>query len=82
MKTVLECLESGAAYLRDHEVESPRRNMEWMVAHLLGSSRIEHSNAETLSRWALRPGPVPPTLPTGVVFRQYAHIRGRYGKDG
>ncbi len=41
MKTVLECLESGAAYLRDHEVESPRRNMEWMVAHLLGCSRIE-----------------------------------------
>ncbi len=41
MKTVLECLESGTGYLQKHEITSPRRNMEWMVAHLLGCTRIE-----------------------------------------
>ena len=41
MKTVLECLEGGASYLRERGVESPRRNMEWLLAQQLSCSRIE-----------------------------------------
>ena len=41
MKTVLDCLESGTSYLEGKGVESPRRNMEWLVAHQLECSRIE-----------------------------------------
>ncbi len=41
MKTVLQCLESGTTYLEKREIESPRRNMEWLVGHLLGCSRIQ-----------------------------------------
>ena len=41
MKTVLECLEGGASYLRERGIESPRRNMEWLLAQQLSCSRIE-----------------------------------------
>lgn len=41
MKTVLECLERGASYLRERGVEGARRNMEWLLAQQLSCSRIE-----------------------------------------
>ena len=41
MKTVLECLTSGTSYLEGKGVESPRRNMECLVAHQLRCTRIE-----------------------------------------
>ncbi len=41
MKTVLDCLESGTSYLEGKGIESPRRNMEWLVAHQLECTRIE-----------------------------------------
>lgn len=41
MKTVLECLESGASYLQGKEIEDARRNMEWLLAQQLACSRIE-----------------------------------------
>ncbi|MEC9056396.1 MAG: hypothetical protein VX633_13860 [Verrucomicrobiota bacterium] len=41
MKTVLDCLTSGSSYLEGKGVESPRRNMECLLAHQLGCTRIE-----------------------------------------
>ena len=41
MKTVLECIESGTAYLRDRGVDGARRSMEWLVARQMECSRIE-----------------------------------------
>ena len=41
MKTVLECIQSGAKYLRDRGVDGARRNMEWLVARQMECSRIE-----------------------------------------
>ena len=41
MKTVLDCLASGTSYLEGKGIESPRRNMECLVAHQLGCTRIE-----------------------------------------
>ncbi len=41
MKTVLDCLESGTRYLASHRVDDARRNMQWLMAHLLGCSRTE-----------------------------------------
>ena len=41
MKTVLECLERGASYLRERGVEGARRNMEWLLAQQLSCTRIE-----------------------------------------
>ena len=41
MKTVLECLEAGTAYLEGRSIEDARRNMQWLVAHQLGCDRVE-----------------------------------------
>jgi release factor glutamine methyltransferase len=40
MKTVLDCIESGARYLEKRGIEDARRNMQWLVAKELGCSRI------------------------------------------
>ena len=40
MKTVLECLEAGTAYLEERGIEDARRNMQWLVAHQLGCDRV------------------------------------------
>jgi release factor glutamine methyltransferase len=39
--TVLEVLQSTAAYLKKHNIESPRLNAEHLVAHLLERTRME-----------------------------------------
>jgi release factor glutamine methyltransferase len=39
--TVLEVLQSTAAYFKQHTIESPRLNAEHLVAHVLGRTRIE-----------------------------------------
>ena len=39
--TVLEVLQSTAAYFRKRAIESPRLNAEHLVAHSLGKKRIE-----------------------------------------
>ena len=41
MKTVLDCLETGTSYLEDRGIDGARRNMEWLVSHQIGCSRIE-----------------------------------------
>lgn len=41
MKTVLETIEGGTSYLEKRGVEDARRNMQWLVAHQLGCSRME-----------------------------------------
>jgi release factor glutamine methyltransferase len=39
--TVLEVLQSTAAYFKKHDIESPRLNAEHLVAHVLGRTRME-----------------------------------------
>lgn len=41
MKTVLDCIDSGARYLEKRGIEDARRNMQWLVAKELGCSRVE-----------------------------------------
>jgi release factor glutamine methyltransferase len=41
MKTVLECLESGTKYLEGRGIEDARRNMQWMVGHVLECDRMK-----------------------------------------
>lgn len=41
MKTVLDCIESGARYLDKRGIEDARSNMQWLVAKELACSRIE-----------------------------------------
>ncbi|MCH2062423.1 MAG: peptide chain release factor N(5)-glutamine methyltransferase [Roseibacillus sp.] len=41
MKTVLDCIESGTSYLQNRGIDGARRNMEWLVSHQIGCSRIE-----------------------------------------
>jgi release factor glutamine methyltransferase len=41
MKTVLEVLQSTTAYFARHDIESPRLNIEQLLAHVLGKKRME-----------------------------------------
>lgn len=41
MKTVLETLQAGTAYLEKREVESARLNMQLLLAHVLGCSKLD-----------------------------------------
>jgi len=41
MSTVLETIEGGTRYLEKRGVEDARRNMQWLVAHHLGCSRMD-----------------------------------------
>lgn len=41
MTTILEALEKGTRYLGDRGIESPRLNMELLIAHLLGCQRMD-----------------------------------------
>ncbi|HET6406267.1 MAG TPA: peptide chain release factor N(5)-glutamine methyltransferase [Chthoniobacteraceae bacterium] len=41
MKTVLEVIQSTTDYFRKHEVESPRLNIEHLLAHVLGKRRMD-----------------------------------------
>lgn len=39
--TVLEALQATTAYFKKHDIESSRRNAEYLLAHVLGRKRIE-----------------------------------------
>lgn len=41
MKTVLEVLQSTTVYFARHQIESPRLNIEQLLAHVLGKKRME-----------------------------------------
>ncbi|MDX1680378.1 MAG: peptide chain release factor N(5)-glutamine methyltransferase [Akkermansiaceae bacterium] len=41
MKTVLETIDGGTSYLEKRGIEDARRNMQWLVAHQLGCTRME-----------------------------------------
>jgi release factor glutamine methyltransferase len=41
MKTVLEVIQATTAYFEKHEIESPRLNIEHLLAHLLGLRRMD-----------------------------------------
>ncbi|MGA0898806.1 MAG: peptide chain release factor N(5)-glutamine methyltransferase [Luteolibacter sp.] len=41
MKTVLETIDGGTGYLEKRGIEDARRNMQWLVAHQLGCTRME-----------------------------------------
>lgn len=41
MKTVLETIDGGTSYLAKRGIEDARRNMQWLVAHQLGCTRME-----------------------------------------
>ena len=41
MTTVLECINAGTTYLEKRGVEDARRNMQFLVAHHLGCSRMD-----------------------------------------
>lgn len=41
MTSVLECIEAGTRYLEKRQVDDARRNMQLMVAHVLGCSRMD-----------------------------------------
>jgi len=40
MKTVLETIDGGTSYLEKRGIEDARRNMQWLVAHQLGCTRM------------------------------------------
>lgn len=41
MSTVLETIDGGTRYLEKRGIEDARRNMQWLVAHHLGCSRMD-----------------------------------------
>src|SRR5678815_4584437 len=41
MKTVLEVLQSTSVYFARHGIESPRLNIEQLLAHVLGKQRMD-----------------------------------------
>lgn len=41
MKSVLQTIQDGTAYLEKRDVESPRLNMEHLLAHVLGCKRMQ-----------------------------------------
>lgn len=41
MKTVLETIQAGSGYLDQRGVETPRLNMEYLLAHVLGCRRLD-----------------------------------------
>ena len=41
MTTVLDILDKGTAFLEKRGIDDARRNMQWLVAHQLGCSRVE-----------------------------------------
>lgn len=57
MKTILEVLTSGSAYLVQHGVDESRLNMEHLLAHVLGCRRLDLylRYQETLQESELKP---------------------------